>query len=58
MKLFDQYLNSAFAVVEAEGSDWVGHFVVNAKVLETEECSPLTREHSLAFAVTVVPKHL
>lgn len=57
-KLFDRRLKSAFAEAEAEGSGSVGYFVVIAMVLETDECSPLTRKHSQALAVTVVPKYL
>lgn len=40
-------------MVGAEGSD----FVVAAKVLERDVCSPLTWKHSQGFAVTVVPRH-
>lgn len=43
-------------MVEAEGSGFVGHFVVAAKVLERDECSPLMWKHSQVFVVTVVPK--
>lgn len=44
-------------MVVAEGSDFVGHFVVEAKVLERGVCSPLMWKYSQMFAVTVVPKH-
>lgn len=44
-------------MVEVERSGFVGHFVVDAKVLVRDECSPLTWKHSQAFAVTVVPRH-
>ena len=46
---------SAFAGVERVGCGFVGHFVVQAMVLEKDECSPLTWKHSQVFAVTLVP---
>jgi len=39
------------------GSGFVGHFEVDAKVLERVECSPLMLQYSQVFAVTVVPRH-
>lgn len=44
-------------MVEVEGSGFVGHFVVEAKVWERGECSPLMWKHSQVFAVTVVPRN-
>lgn len=44
-------------MVESEGSGFVGDFVVDAKVLERDECSPLTWKHSQGFVVTVAPRH-
>ena len=55
MNLFDEWLKSAFAGVEGVGCGFVGHFVVEAKVLEKDECSPLTWKHLQVFAVTLVP---
>lgn len=43
-------------MVGVEGSGFVGHFVVVAKVLEKGECSPLMWKHSQMFAVTAVPR--
>lgn len=35
----------------------MGHLEVDAKVLERDECSPLTWKHSQVFVVTVVTRH-
>ena len=39
------------------GSDFVGHFEVDSKVLERVEYSPLMLQYSQVIAVTVVPRH-
>lgn len=44
-------------MVGVEGFGFVEHFVVDAKVLERDVCSPLTWKHSQVSAVTVVPRH-
>lgn len=44
-------------MVGVEESGFLGHFVVDAKVLEKDECSPLMWKNSQVFAVTVVPRH-
>lgn len=54
MKLFDPLQKSSSAVAGVEGFGFVGHFVADAKVLERDECSPLT--HSPVFAGNVVPR--
>lgn len=44
-------------MVEKEGSGFVGHFVVEAKVLVRVECSLLILKHSQVLAVTAVSKY-
>lgn len=44
-------------MVGLEEFGFVGHFLMDAKVLETDECSPLTWKHSQVLSVNVVPRH-